>query len=377
MKKHLITTGLSICAFWALAQSSTECSRVLSQAELAFEQGRLSDIITDFNNEDSGLSRCLNQGVFSIDEKIRACKLLTKAYLFQDDEKKAEEMFIELLKIDKEHQLSTEDPAELYLLKDKFKTEPILRVTVRTGLNKTFPEVINNFNTFQSDDKKYNEKGDETGLGINYWVEVLAEKHLLKGIEVAAGLQYRATTYEVEGDIIANDLNYLAKNSSKMFRLPILLRYDLSYGKNLNYDKKGGDRNKIGFSPYVFVGGSFDLTLSAKYVDVRRTGGTAYTLPSGSDNLKSENQVSSSNISIMGGLGGRFRIGRTKVNFFSVELRYDNSLLNYINPDNRWANEDMYVGVGHVEDDLTINALSISFGYTRSLYIPRKRKQYR
>lgn len=129
--------------------------------------------------------------------------------------------------------------------------------------------------------------------------------------------------------------------------------------------------------PYIFVGGSFDLTLSAKYVDARRTGGTAYTLPAGSDDLKSEDQVSSSNISIMGGIGTRFRVGRAKVDFFSIELRYDNSLLNYINPDNRWANEDLNYGVGHVEDDLTINTVSISVGYTRSLYIPRKRKQYR
>lgn len=371
MKKHLIAVSLSICTLWAAAQSSSQCARQLSQAELAFEQGRLSDIINNYENSNSGFTICLDQGVFSVDEEIRAYKLLTKAYLFQDDEKKAEEMFVKLLKVDKEHQLAAEDPAELYLLKDKFKTEPILRVAVKGGFNKSLPTVIQNFNTFQSGSKRYNESGNDTGLGIGFWVEALAERHITKGIEIGAGLQYRIATYEIEGEMIENDLNYVAKNTSTMIRFPLLVRY------SLNYDKKDDDGNRIGLLPYVFVGGSFDLTLSAKYVDARRTGGTAYTLPAGSDDLKAENQVRTSNVSIMAGVGTRFRVGRAKVDFFSLELRYDNALLNYINPDNRWANEDLNYGIGHVEDDLTLNTLSISFGYTRSLYIPRKRKQYR
>lgn len=371
MKKHLVAIGLLVLAFYAQSQSSSQCARALSQAELAFEQGRLADIINNFNNENSGFTRCLDQGAFTVDEKIRAYKLLTKAYLFQDDEQKAEEMFINLLKVDKEHQLAPEDPAELYLLKDKFQTEPILRVAIKGGFNKSIPKVTQNFNTFQSGSKRYNESGNDTGLGIGFWVEALAERHITKGIEVGAGLQYRITTYEIEGEMIENDLNYVAKNTSNMLRVPLLVRY------SLNYDKKDSDGKRVGILPYVFIGGSFDLTLSAKYVDARRTGGTAYTLPAGSDDLKSEDQVSTTNVSIMGGLGTRFRVGRAKVDFFSIELRYDNSLLNYINPDNRWANEDLNYGIGHVEDDLTINTISISVGYTRSLYIPRKRKQYR
>ena len=362
---------LSVSSVCAIAQSSSQCARALSQAELAFEQGRLSDIINEYSNSGSELTRCLDNGAFSKEEEIRTYKLLTKTYLFQDNEEKADEMFVELLKADKEHQLSPEDPAELYLLKDKFKTEPILRVAVRAGVNKSLPKVLQEFNTFQSGAKRYNQMGDDTGLGIGFWLEALAERHLTNGIEVAAGLQYRITTYEVEGELIENDLNYVAKNTGNMLRVPLLVRY------SLNYNKKDEIGNRIRMLPYAFIGGSFDVTLSAKYVDVRRTGGTAYTLPEGSDDLKAEGQVRASNISIIGGIGSRFRMGRSKVDFFSVELRYDNSLLNYINPDNRWASEDLNYGVGHVEDDLTINTISISIGYTKSLYIPRKRKQYR
>ncbi|MEQ6165574.1 MULTISPECIES: outer membrane beta-barrel protein [unclassified Ekhidna] len=371
MKKHLIAISLSLCVYYGLAQSSTQCSRALAQAELAFEQGRLSDIINTYSSSTSGFTRCLQNGVFSIDEEIRAYKLLTKAYLFQDDEAKAEEMFIELLKVDKEHQLSPEDPAELYLLKDKFKTEPILRIAARGGANKSLPTIIQDFNTFQTGSKRYNEKGNDTGLGIGFWAEVLAERHLGKGIEVGTGVQYRITSYEIEGEMIEGNLNYVAKNTSNMLRFPLMIRY------SLNYDKKDENGNRIRMLPYVFIGGSFDWMLKAKYVDTRRTGGTAYTLPDGSEDLKQFNQVANTNVSIMAGLGARFRVGRSEVDFFSLELRYDNALFNYINPDNRWANEDVNFGIGHVEDDLTLNTISFSVGYTRSLYIPRKRKEYR
>ncbi|MEQ8906167.1 hypothetical protein [Ekhidna sp.] len=372
MRKYLIAGFVFLVAYHSIAQSSSQCARSLSQAEVAFEQGRLSDIINLYSNSSSGFTRCLNNGIFSIDEEIRAYKLLTKAYLFQDNEGKAEEMFVKLLKVDKEHQLAPEDPAELYLLKEKFKTEPILRVALRGGMNKSLPQVFpgQNFSTFQGQ-KRYNENGSDTGLGIGVWIEALAERHLTNGIEVAGGLQYRQTSYDVEGELIVNDLTYVARNSSSMLRFPLIVRY------SFNYDRKDEDGNRIGFLPYVFIGGSYDLTLNSRYVDTQRTGGTAYTLPDGSDNLKAEGQAAPSNVSVMGGVGVRMRVGRAKVDFFSIELRYDNSLFNYLDPSNRFAIKDVTFGVGHVEDDLTLNAVSISFGYTKSVYLPRKRKQYR
>ncbi len=371
MKKYLIACSLCFYSTFILAQTSSECERALSQAEGAFDQGRLSDIINDHEDEGDDFTQCLSNNVFNIAEKIRAYKLLTKTYLFQDNEEMAEKMFIELMQIDKEHRLAAEDPAELYLLKDKFTTNPIVRIAIRGGVNKSIPLILQTFNTFQSGEKRYNEKGNETGLGIGYWGELLAEKHLVKGIEVAAGFQYRIATYEIEGEVIRNDLSYVSKNTSHMLRFPLMVRY------NLNYDRKNQEGNKIKLIPYVFIGGSYDFTLSAKYVDTRRTGGIAYTLPDASGNLLSSNQVALTNVSIMGGMGVRYRIGRSEVDFISFEIRYDNALLNYISPKNRWVNENLNFGIGHVEDDLTLNTISFSVGYTKSFYLLRKNKQYR
>lgn len=368
MRKLVLISIGTLISFFVHAQSATECTRSLIQAEQAFEQGRLLFILDESQN--AAFHRCLKSGSFSKEEEIRAHKLLTKAYLFTDNEREAEKKLVDLLIADKEHQLSPDDPAELYFLYSKFKTEPILRVAFRAGFNKTFITQLQAFNTFQSGEKLYNEKGSGS-FGIGQSFELLAERHIAKGIEVGLGAQYRIATYEIDGQMIPDNLTYLAKNRSTMLRIPLLVRY------NLGYDSKTADGARKKLIPYVFLGGSFDLTLNAKYIDTSRTGGTAFNLTDANSSLTDLDQVSNTNASIFGGIGAKLRVGRALVDFFTMELRYDNSLFNYINPDNRWDNQDVRFGIGHVEDDLTINTLSISFGYTRSIYIPRKRKQYR
>lgn len=371
MKKLLLALLAVFAGTLLHAQSSAQCTRALDEAEQAFEQGRLLYILDRSANR--RFYECLDNGGFSKEEEIRAKKLLVKAYLFSDNEAEAENSLIELLTADKEHQLTPEDPAELYFLYSKFKTEPVIRLAARLGGNKTFINQLQEFNTFQTGEKRYNERGRNTGLGLDIWGEVLAERHLGYGVEAAGGIQLRFASYEIEGDIIDQELSYTARNRSTALRLPILFRYNLWYNA-LNAD---GGRKK--FIPYVYVGGSFDYIVDARYLDTSRTGGTAFTIADGEPNssLTEFNQVSRQNASLFAGIGFKLRIGRAKVNFFNFDIRYDNSLFNYINPDNRWDNQDVKFSIGHVEDDLTINTVSISAGYIHSFYIPRKRKQYR
>lgn len=368
MKKHLLAGCIFFISIVTFGQSANQCSRSLEQAELAFEQGRLLYILNE--SENATFYQCLKAGNFSIEEEIRARKLLVKANLFTDNEEEAEDRLVDLLIKDKEHQLTPEDPAELHFLYSKFKTEPIIRVSVRLGFNKSFIKQLQAFNTFQSGEKLYNQKGSG-GLGIGQSIEVLAERHIAKGIEVGLGLQYRIANYDIDGQMIPDNLTYLAKNRSTMLRVPLLVRY------NFGYEALDSDGNRKKLIPYVFLGGSFDLTMDAKYVDTSRTGGTAFNLTDANSSLTDLDQVSKTNASIFGGAGVKLRVGRALVDFFTIELRYDNSLFNYINPDNRWNNQDVRFGIGHIEDDLTINTITFAVGYTRSFYLPRKRKQYR
>lgn len=366
MKKFLLIYSFSVLTHITFAQLASQCTRALESAEAAFEQGRLLFILDRSENEQ--FYECLDGGSFTVDEEIRARKLLVKAYLFTDNEAQAEDKLVDLLVVDKEHQLTPEDPAELHFLYSKFITEPIFRVAIKGGVNYLVPTILEEWNTLQAKGKDYYSSSVGVVVGAN--VELTIEKHLKKGLEVGSGVQYRVATYGVEGELIETRLGYTLKNTSTMIRMPLLFRY------NYNYSALDGEGNRIRVVPYVFLGGAFDLTLTAEYVDANRTGGTAFALQENTS-LTDLNQVAKQNISLIGGVGAKLRIGRAQVDFLTFELRYDNALFNYINPDTRYLNKDLSEDIAHVEDDLTLNTVSISVGFTKSFYNPRKRKEYR
>lgn len=361
-------TLLAICLLLFLSQfgfsQTTACTRSLTRAEEAFDQGRLLDVLKILNKDTGTAKDCS----FTQEERIRAEKLLTKVYIFTDNVAEAENSLVDLLHEDKEHQLAKDDPSELHFLYSQFKTEPIFRVGIRAGVNTTQPKQLQAFNTFQDGKKTYNPM-----IGFNF--EVLVERHIKNGIEVGVGVQYRIATYNVEGSFIPDNptlLSYEIANQSSMVRVPVLGRY------NFNYDKKNEEGLRVNKMFYVFGGASLDLITGAKYVGSSRSGGTAFTLvdEEGINSLSEFDQVATTNVSIFGGAGIKIRVGREKVDFLSFEVRYDNALFNYINPENRYANQKVNYDIGHVEDDLTINTISVSVGYTRSFYKPTKRKQY-
>jgi len=373
MKKLLLIYWLSVITHLTFSQSASQCTKALEEAEAAFEQGRLLAILEKTNNNGNKkiFYECLDNGSFTIDEEIRARKLLVKAYLFTDNEEEAEAKLVDLLIVDKEHQLTPEDPAELHFLYDKFITEPIFRVAFKGGINNLRPTVLQEFNSFASEDSEKDYSSSDIGLLLGLNAEVTIEKHLKKGIEVGGGLQYRVASYGVEGKIDeGGGVNYRVVNRSNMLRTPLFIRY------NHNYDKLDNDGNRVKLIPYVFLGAAFELTLNAEYVDTDRSGGTPFTLTE-NNSLTDLDQVATQNVSLLGGIGAKYRVGRAKVDFLTFELRYDNSLFNYINPDSRWDNDDVAWGIGHVEDDLTLNAISFTIGFTKSFYSPKKRKEYR
>ncbi|MEP1096273.1 MAG: porin family protein [Cyclobacteriaceae bacterium] len=364
-----------LCSYVTIGQTA-QCTRRLTDAEEAFDQGRLQDVL-DALDKKGAAKDCF--AAFTIPERIRAEKLLTKAYLFTDNPAEAEKSLVDLLHVDKEHQLAKDDPAELHHLYSQFKTEPIFRVGFRAGINKSFVKVLQNFGNTQVA-KQYNGAGpNETGIGVGFHAEALVERHIKNGIEIGTGFQFRSASYEFDASFIPGqeaDFYITGKNRSSMLRVPLLARY------NFNYDKKTVDGIRLNKMWYVFAGGSFDYVVDAQYLNTARTGGTAFTLNAPKNSLTSAgdnnvSQVARSNASIFGGGGLKIRFGRSKVDFITFEVRYDNSLFNYIDPANRYANKDLNIDLGFVEDDLTINTVSISVGYTKSFYKPTKRKEYR
>ena len=356
MKKVLLLLALIITAYSTHAQS---CTQKLVQAERDYEGGRLAnipDLIGEcFRNEKGG--------GFSKEERIRAHRLLTLVYIFTDNEPAADKSLINLLKADPEHLLDERvDPAELVILYKKFQTKPIFRIGFRAGANGSFINVLDRFTTANAnatvENKFYNGTGEGDGTaGIGFWGELTYERHLRKGFEIVGGLQIRRSKYDV--DSFGNDrqnFNSTVRNAQTYLRLPVYLRFTHRYNR----------RN--GVKPYAILGASVDYLVSAKYTEASRRGGTPFTL-SGNDDLKAFDQVNDINYSLTAGLGVKLPV---KTHFLTFEVRYDKSLLNYINAENRFANQSIAFDLAHVEDNLTLDFLSISAGYTLSIYHPKR-----
>ncbi|MBK6266235.1 outer membrane beta-barrel protein [Marivirga sp. S37H4] len=131
MRKYLLTIFLLLSGFSLLAQNN--CERSLNEARSDYSNGNLYAI-------PGKLADCLVDG-FLKSEKIEAYRLLTLTYLNINQNEKAKESLIKLLKIKTDYKvLPNVDPPELYSLYRKIKTDPIYFIGI-VGLM--------NFNTIQ------------------------------------------------------------------------------------------------------------------------------------------------------------------------------------------------------------------------------------
>ncbi|MEQ9305068.1 MAG: outer membrane beta-barrel protein [Marinoscillum sp.] len=364
-------TLLSLLVLLSCYGFSQTCTQRLKQAEDDYEAGKLLGI-------PGQLESCLKaRDGFSKEEIVRARKLLTLVYIFTDQEARAETAMIELLKADAEHRLDPQvDPAELFFLYDQFRTKPIFRIGLKFGTNVTFPSVIEEYGTFNVNNHQnfYNGKttsgateytvgdGDEaetysaiSGLSLGLYGELLFEKEVKSGLEVVFGPQFRISTYSVDSYVNQETVNTTIQNDQTYLRAPLAARYTLG----------AGDRdNKL--LPYGFVGASFDYLITASS-EGKLTGGRSYTLAS--DNLKNTSQVREFNYSVFGGIGVKIR---NKTNFVTVEARYDKSLQNYVDGNNRYTNQEYVFDFAYVEPAIVLNLMSFSVGYTFSIYNPKK-----
>ncbi len=372
-----------LSSFFVLSLYAQNCTQKLNQAEDEYEAGRLIGI-------PSMVQACLASGGYTHEEEIRVKKLLTLVYIFTDKEAQAEQALIDLLKEEPEHRLDPQvDPAELFFLYNQFRTRPIFRIATRVGVNFSSPKILGTYGVAQTElvpafyngktasgDKSYTlpagtlvNDADTTdnafmpvnGLGIGLNFEILFERYFGRGIEVGLGPQIRISKYNVDSYINDPDLVVSTVNSQMNLRAPFIVQYTYGYE---NRDQK--------FLPYVFLGGSFDYLLKGNYSSAVSSVGTTFNLTDGPQ-FNDSNQINQINYSLIGGLGLKFRI---KTNFLTFEARYDNSLKNYINGGERYANQQTTFDVAFAESDVSLNFISFTFGYTHSIYSPKKLKDY-
>ena len=334
-----------ICAFVGLvvgqgyAQSSA--TAVLNKAEDNFAQGNLSSIQ---KNLEVDKGKYFKKGGFSKEELIRAYRLLTLVHLYNDNEQKAEEAFVNLLKSDPEHPPTDADPAEFHFLHDKFNADPIFRISVKLGVVRASPAPFTGFGL----------AAESTGIrkvytpGISILGEVSFEYQLPFNFEVIGGFAYSAETFGITEDI-ETGIAYTLTETQSWLKLPVMLRYNIELGSN--------------FTPYVYGGYSLGYLLNAKLAG-SRSGGQPLTIAE----TVSDSRSSLSH-AVIGGAGLKIA---TKTNFVILEARYASGINNIVDSKNRYINQVLIWNGGYADDNFSQNNLSISLGYIMSFYNPKR-----
>ena len=345
MFKRIVYISALLCLanLEIFAQSPTA---VLNRVEDQFDQGNLSGI-EEALNENRG--SYFKKDGFSKEEVIRAYRLLTLVHLYNDDDSKAEESFIALLKADPEHPPTAADPAEFHFLHEKFNSDPIFRLSLKFGIVRAEPAPFTNFGT--SDIGSGKNKTYTPGTGIKF--EVNYEYQLPHNLEIIGGLLYSTESFEVNDEIVITDTKgavaFSLSESQTWFKLPVMVRYNINLKGNL--------------TPYLYGGYSLGF-LSKSAMAGTRSGGQPATISE--DVTVSRNKLAHA---VIGGAGVKIA---SKTNFIVFEARYSKGLNNIVDSNKRFVNQNLLFGAGYVDDNFSQNSIGVSIGYIYSLYKPKK-----
>lgn len=361
MKKILIIVSL-IAGTICTAQAQSACSQKLSEAEDLYEAGRLYEVTKVLKGE------CLeaSKGGFTKEEKTKAYRLLALVYLFMDNEPDAEEAVINLLSVDKEHPLDENDPAELQLMMEKYRSKPIFRAGLYLGGNVSSAREITEFGSFNTNNNGFDDGGQinqdySRAEGFGLHIGMTIEYEVIENLEIVLRTEYSQQAYRTMYNNISNldsasfnAFNVDIDEEQSWLKIPLALKYVYPIGET-------------GLAPYLLGGASYDYLLETK-ITGEREGTTSISITD--LNIYDLNMRNKSNFSYFGGLGLRIESKRT--DFFFIEAKYNVGVRNIVNGDNRYASDKLSFDLAHTDADKSINNLAFTLGYLHSFYNPKK-----
>lgn len=325
---------------------ATSCEEQLSAATAEFEAGRFYGI-------PSMLKPCIDNG-FTREQRQRAFLLLTQAYLLLDDPIGADNSYLEVLRANPEFLADTaRDQIDLVYLSKRFTAAPIFSLSAHIGGNFSPVSVIQTINASGEDDvqNKYQFRlGWQVGGGIDW--------HLSERIAVTAELNYAFTSYKKEQLKFNNDLEEFV-DKQNWLSVPLGAKYTFLIRERIR--------------PYVFGGYAFNFLFSdiGQITMSKRDVGEG-SLDESSPEFSFNSYRTKLNTSLFLGVGAKYKIG---IDFLFAEMRYNAGLTNVVKPTTTYGASGPAVEYGHVDDYLRINNFSISVGYVKPLYKPRKLKR--
>lgn len=339
----------ALLSFGVSYSQNLECEQSLTQATAEFEAGRFYAIANI-------LKPCLEKG-FSKEQRVRAYLLLTQAYLVLDDPIAAEDSYLKLLKADPEYIANpTRDPIDVYYLSKKFTTTPIFTPHFNAGANVSFPRVIQSVSTNATPD------AIEKVLKVGYKFGAALDWNVTSRWSVSLGVDYSFKNFRsnYSNQFVNDTKTFTAKQD--WIDIPIIIKYSIDSGK---------------IRPFAYAGLAANLLVGSKLslnaVDVSGATQVPSTGPDESVTFK----FNEFNRSVLVGGGVKIKQG---INFFYVDVRYMAGLTNVINSGRNYYDvngnfDPVLTKYTYVMDLFRLDNLSISVGFVKPIYDPRKKEK--
>ncbi len=362
LKKLL--AGVFLIGYIVNASAQTnECEQTLNQAAEEFNAGHFYGI-------PSLLKPCIEKNAFTREQQVRAYLLLCQAYLIIDDPIAAEDSYLKLLTADPEYIATDEkDPIDVVFLSKKFTSTPIFTPRIRIGANTSLYRTIYDISTGSNQkDEKVNhilKPGFQFGGGVDW--------NISDNISLCADVMFSYKAFKTVRLHIFHDDTQTATEKQYWVDVPLYLKYAYSKGK---------------IRPYAYAGVAANLLLSShssmEFVNSSPLQ-NSQSLSTGPDVTLTYMRRTMSRSVVFGG-GVRYKIRR---DFVFADLRYMAGLSNLSTnpygadpkatqtPIGKEFTSDIGSQYVYADSKFRLDNLSISLGYVRPLYNPRKIKKAR
>ena len=327
--KHIFLL-FSILVFISIKINAQEnCSLNLMKAQKLYEDGVIEQI-------PQILQPCIDQG-FSNEDRIQAMKLIILSYLFDNNEKEAENAMLTFIKKYPDYECLATDQPEFIQLFKTYQKVPTYAVGVLAGTNFSLVHPTNLFGTNEQEGT-YSSNGAGFQGGISY------RKYYSPKYELNVEAYLSSNSYQFVNSNISGGNSVTFTEKQTYFQLPISAIYNGSTFGN--------------FTSFLRGGINFGYMLSSK-ADIKR-GNNALNISiveSGIDWASNRNSFQ------LSGVLGCGLVYNLKNSFLVLDIRYNLGFLNEVNSSNRNTNQDIYFKYLYNENDFKLNTFNISIGY--------------
>lgn len=345
MKKILVVMLFAGASYQSWSQKAAP-AQTLRLATSTYEQGRLHELEGILGNLTG----------FTKEQKVAAYKLLTQAYIYLEEPKKADTTMLNLLATDNYFAINKEiDPAEFVALYHTFRTEPIFAIGVRFSPLVIQPTVVTDFYT--TADARGTGK---YSVGIGIAAGLFFEKKVKEKITFSPELLYASRTFKDLTSLFEKD------NTDELLGTIDVTFKQTWLDLNLITQFQLGKKNSL-FNPYIAAGPGFSYNLRS-FIQPVTTGLSGVSVSGPDIDIKNSTEKLMYSFLVAG--GAKLRIGSI---FVSLEVRYQYGLNKAINFDTR-TNYENVLDYGYQLNDFRMSSASVALGVSYPVFKPIKLK---